>query len=1156
MATTFDPAQAAFESAIRDFKEGLDDERLYKTILESKSIDDVYDATDKLQEEQAKNGHLRHLSKIEPYLRNLQEYAASIEVFIQVKPDIMALIWGPIKLLLQWASALKTSFDAIINTIAEIGTLLPEFTRVVRIFGNNKQMNDVLALFFKDIIEFYAIALRFFKLPRWKYLFESLWPRHREKIKLIMNLIEGHVRLMRNEVQLEHIQREHEARLRQLEHFEMTEKANVRGEYERIKTGISPKSFDGTFYRLSGQTYEGTGKWLLEDAAFARWIDISDSSSRVLWLQGIPGAGKTFLSSTVAAKTQKLGRTAFAFLSHTLSSSTTAISVIHSIIFQLVSDDQNLQTVICESSRETLKRDIGNATDLLSRILACAGPSYIIIDGLDEIGEFERGRLMGYIISISKTCDESKFLISSRPESDISAKLTNEAIVIRIDRRNTGSIQAFVNQWVQQWFLDREFLLETRDEILGHLSPLASKSKGMFLYAKVILSSIEYMDDVTEICNELIVLPESLDDAYHRILERVNTPEHPSLKEKARKILGWMTCSPKPLTIQEIQQALTIVPNDKEGSAKVIGNLPLIKICGPIVEVVDDYVQFVHFTAKEYISSPRIKGSIGIAEATLGLAMRCVTYLFQPHHDPNLTDEEIHDNLLDGAYVLHNYATNTWFELVKNYVDLNKSQTPPSGLVDVLETFLRERYNGRFKKPEDDTGRQNLATFENAQPELQLLLVQTSQFRHICFASEHRIQRGAPWIDFDPTTTSDMSVRLHGGIDRLVLDALGSDKDYYYTKIRRWYGRRPFKCRFLHCPDHRHGFETTQQRRSHEKNHDRPWKCSVPGCQYAEGGFLSRKMRDTHLDYFHQSREEQTLYYSKPTPDEIEPLVFDLVKADKVDAVKMLLPSFRELPYKTQEQITSIAAFSGSTAMIDLLMDLTVRVRHGRSTDPYFLEFECARSAIRGSNVEVLEFIFERQFINSDNMARIFPAVVASESIQVRGWWDKYVDTCLKKGQRRASQYASFACLNAKVISSTSLNPSREQFLLDHWEKADISDFGSHILGRALVAVASTTRSIRLAAYLIRQGADIEYGHPTPLQAAAKVSTAQGAGLMKFLLLHGANPEVSTPTSSITDEVGVKGISQWLNMTWDELVEHTAKERDRVKTEANVIILD
>ncbi len=36
----------------------------------------------------------------------------------------------------------------------------------------------------------------------------------------------------------------------------------------------------------------------------------------------------------------------------------------------------------------------------------------------------------------------------------------------------------------------------------------------MFLYAKVILSAIEYLDDFTEIENELSVLPESLDAAY------------------------------------------------------------------------------------------------------------------------------------------------------------------------------------------------------------------------------------------------------------------------------------------------------------------------------------------------------------------------------------------------------------------------------------------------------------------------------------------------------------------------------------------------------------------------------------------------------------------------------------------------------------------
>lgn len=35
----------------------------------------------------------------------------------------------------------------------------------------------------------------------------------------------------------------------------------------------------------------------------------------------------------------------------------------------------------------------------------------------------------------------------------------------------------------------------------------------MFLYAKVVLSSIEMLDDVAEICEELSVLPEDLDDA-------------------------------------------------------------------------------------------------------------------------------------------------------------------------------------------------------------------------------------------------------------------------------------------------------------------------------------------------------------------------------------------------------------------------------------------------------------------------------------------------------------------------------------------------------------------------------------------------------------------------------------------------------------------
>ena len=166
MATPFDPVQIAFERAIDDFRSQLKDDAVYDEILQITSIQQVYDATDKLQAEQSKNGRLRHLSKIEPYLARLSDYTDAAGIFIQAKPDVLALIWGPVVLLLQWASVLKTSFDAIVNTTAEIGSALPEFHQAIQIFDQNNQIKDVLLFFFKDILDFYLVALRFFRLPR------------------------------------------------------------------------------------------------------------------------------------------------------------------------------------------------------------------------------------------------------------------------------------------------------------------------------------------------------------------------------------------------------------------------------------------------------------------------------------------------------------------------------------------------------------------------------------------------------------------------------------------------------------------------------------------------------------------------------------------------------------------------------------------------------------------------------------------------------------------------------------------------------------------------------------------------------------------------------------------------------------------------------
>ncbi|KAF4151939.1 hypothetical protein CNMCM6069_002829 [Aspergillus lentulus] len=703
MATTQPLIQNAFQAAMLEFKTNLNNDKLYTKLLAVASIDEVYDLTDKLQADQGRKGHLRHLAKIEPFLNRLREYTGAIDTFVQVYPEIMGLIWGPIKLLLQWSSTLTQSFDAIVNTTADIGLLLPEFQEVVVLFSGNDKIYDVLVLFFKDILDFYQIGLKFFTMPRWKCFFEALWPRKKEHISLVKTHIERHALLMRNEVRLEHIREEHDTRLRAFEHFKNAEKSHRLQRFYAIKADMSPRMYDDKLNWYHSRVCEGTGTWLFKDDVVKDWLNINNGSSRVVWLQGIPGSGKTFLAGAVVDKAYTIGHTAFAFLSHTFSTSTSALGVLHSLLFQVASQHEDLQDVLCHSTNEQIKSNITVAVDTLKSILDCAGQVFLIVDGLDEIDEVERRVLLKQLLHLSHECHETRIFISSRREEDIAVILEARSETIRVGGRNEESIQVFVDYQLKQIFQSRRFPPQIQDEIKRSLAPLASKAKGMFLYAKIVLSGIELIDDVAEICEDLSILPEDLDDAYSRVLVRINKLRPPSARDKARRILAWVGCSPTPLTVQEIEQALMIKPESLELATKVFASPNLNRLCGPIIEIVDGYIQFVHFTVKEYLFSPGIDGHISLTHATLDLAICCTTFLSQRHYDVvTLGNDDIFTGLLlDGSYRLHYFAVNGWYELVKKYLQLTQNKPLPLGLVHCLRTLMVKRSNEEFAAERD-----------------------------------------------------------------------------------------------------------------------------------------------------------------------------------------------------------------------------------------------------------------------------------------------------------------------------------------------------------------------------------------------------------------------------------------------------------------------
>ena len=85
MLEAFKVAEAEFNSQLKE-GEKLD-------FSQYRSIEEVYNATDEIQKRQSKDGKLRHLSRIKPYLDNLKQYSDVMEQFIRLKPDLLTLIW-------------------------------------------------------------------------------------------------------------------------------------------------------------------------------------------------------------------------------------------------------------------------------------------------------------------------------------------------------------------------------------------------------------------------------------------------------------------------------------------------------------------------------------------------------------------------------------------------------------------------------------------------------------------------------------------------------------------------------------------------------------------------------------------------------------------------------------------------------------------------------------------------------------------------------------------------------------------------------------------------------------------------------------------------------------------------------------------------------
>lgn len=180
-----------------------------------------------------------------------------------------------------------------------------------------------------------------------------------------------------------------------------------------------------------------TGSWFIESKAYADW----KNTPSLLWLHGIPGCGKTVLSSTILENVQ-----------HTKPDSAVLFFYFDFNDAEKQRHEKMIRSLVCQLSRfcansilQTLHSSCSNGNrqptgemllSTLRQMMTSLGDTYIILDALDECTE--RDELLEEIEEVVSWKDANlHLLITSRREKDI-----DEALTPLSDRRNRIAIQS------------------------------------------------------------------------------------------------------------------------------------------------------------------------------------------------------------------------------------------------------------------------------------------------------------------------------------------------------------------------------------------------------------------------------------------------------------------------------------------------------------------------------------------------------------------------------------------------------------------------------------------------------------------------------------------------------------------------------------------
>jgi ankyrin repeat protein/Cdc6-like AAA superfamily ATPase len=468
---------------------------------------------------------------------------------------------------------------------------------------------------------------------------------------------------------------------------------------EKVIDWLSDLNFATTQNDTFSRRYDMTGEWLLEDKSFLTWRD----GNGLLWCPGLPGVGKTVLTSIVidhleGMTTEQVGL-AYIYCNYKAPNHT-ALNLVSALLQQLVRQKSTLpEDVEGLYKRHIKKRTRPSLKELklvFESVLKSFEKVYIIIDALDECRE--DGSRQDFLRSLREVEGHAQLFITSR---------RIHGIVSGFKKMKTLDIYARsedISSYVRGRMLDPDYRLyklvqndmSLQDTIVQSVT---STAQGMFLLAYFHMESLVKKPSVRLLRKALENLPTEIEGSYDGILERIWQQDVDDV-DIAKKVLSWICYATRPLSVIEIQHALAIESGDTELDEEAL--MPedlLISVCAGLVTVnrENKIIRLVHYTAEEYFKRARdskLPGAQNMITAT------CITYLSLQGCLPAISDEDSASTLWSQIeeYPLLQYVLPNWGVHAQGEPEITSQEqilallTDPSRLESCIQLniFLRQ----------------------------------------------------------------------------------------------------------------------------------------------------------------------------------------------------------------------------------------------------------------------------------------------------------------------------------------------------------------------------------------------------------------------------------------------------------------------------------